>query len=59
MLLIGCLFKNLALVCGKYVFQILIAIVVSHIKQRQKFSLIQKRKKAEFTKATEEHPDVL
>lgn len=41
------------------IFQILIAIVVSHIKQRQKFSLIQKKKKAELTNGTEEHPDVL
>lgn len=34
-----------ALVAGKYVFQVLIAIVVTHIKPGQKCSLIQKKKK--------------
>lgn len=58
MLLLGCRFKNLPLVSGKYVFQILTAIVLSCIKKGQNFFDLEE-KTTEFSKATEDFLDVL
>lgn len=59
MLLVGCLFKNLALVPRKYVFQTLIATAASRMKPRARIFFDSEAIKVEFTKETEDHPVIL